>query len=100
MYDLVAATLFSAPAQSGSVKSAIDARGESSSFTAATTSAPASCAARADATRSGLRPDCEMARKRQSRRSWRAPYTDATDGAADDVMTPSLVSKRYFAKVA
>ena len=96
MYDLVAATLVSSPAHNGSVSSAISASGEPSAFTSATTKAPASRAARVVTRRSGLRPDCEIARKRQSARSWRR-VTDDTDGAADAVSTPRRVSKRYFA---
>ena len=41
MYDLVAATLCSMPAHSGTVKSAACAKGEDSALTSATTSAPA-----------------------------------------------------------
>jgi hypothetical protein len=68
-YDLVAATLCSSPTHSGTTQSAAAASGEFSSFTSATTRAPASFAARAVASRSGLRPDCEIARKRHPARS-------------------------------
>ncbi len=63
MNDLVAATLRSGPARNGNTASAMRARGEVSSLTRATTKAPASAAAWAAASRSGLRPDWEITRQ-------------------------------------
>ena len=60
MYDLVAATLISGPARSGTSVSDSAARGESSTLTIATVRAPLSFAARIAARMSGLLPDCEM----------------------------------------
>ncbi len=55
---------------------------------------------RACCSRSGLRPDCEMARYNASVMCGRAAYTELTDGAAETVMSPSCVSNTYFAYVA
>ena len=60
MQDFVAATLFWGPACRGMVKSAIPPPAMSASFTMAMTFAPPCCAALAIASRSGLRPDCEI----------------------------------------
>lgn len=81
--------------------SATAASGESMSLTRLTTKAPAALAASAETTRSGLRPDCEIARKRAPR-SFRqgVEYTELTDGACEAVGVSARVSMRYFAKVA
>src|SRR3954463_14401447 len=60
---LVAAALFSGPAPCGRTTEAISASGESGSLTRATTIAPESRAAWAAASKSGLRPDCDIARQ-------------------------------------
>ena len=97
---MLAATLRSMPAHNGTVKSAAWANGEDSAFTSATTRAPAFFAARTVASRSGLAPDCEMARNTVPARFGTASYTDVTEGAAEEVRTLSRVSIRYFANVA
>jgi len=61
MNVFVAATLSSGPAQIGKTKSHASASGESVTLTTATVMAPASLALFVKATRSSLRPDCEMA---------------------------------------
>src|ERR1700735_5164542 len=100
MYDFVAATLRSMPAQSGIVKSAAWARGDDSALTSATTRAPPFFAARTVASRSGLAPDCEIARNIVPARFGAASYTEVTEGAAEEVRMLSRVSMRYFANVA
>src|SRR4051812_27100856 len=60
---LVAAALFSGPAPCGSTIEAISAKGDSGSLTKATTIAPESRAACAAASKSGLRPDCDITRQ-------------------------------------
>ena len=73
MNDFVAATLSSGPAQSGTTSSARPASGERSSLTRASTCAPARRAASTEASRSGLLPDCEIARhSAPSARGWAA----------------------------
>ena len=72
MKDFVAATLFSGPACSGSTTSQVEASGEEVSFTSATVSAPSSRPAWARLRMSGLRPDCDTARKSASRMRGRA----------------------------
>ena len=96
MHDLVAATDFSGPADSASSVSAISASGDVSSFTSATTSAPALACASTVASRSGLRPDCEIAMHNARRVDTGASNSDTTDGAADATGTPTIVSIRYL----
>ena len=60
---LVAATLFSGPARSGSPKSAASAIGAPATLVIATVSAPPSRALAIISTMSGLWPDCEMPRQ-------------------------------------
>ncbi len=100
MYDLVAATLLSTPAKRGIRRSAISASGESSELHSATTQAPQDFALAAAASRSGLRPDWEIARNKTPRRSGFASYSELSDGAAEEVSTFVWLSMRYFAKVA
>jgi hypothetical protein len=52
------------------------------------------------ASRSGLLPDCEIARNTTSRRSVLASYREESDGAADEVSTLVCDSIRYLANVA
>ena len=59
---LVAATLRSVPAQSGTTNSLAASSGESSAFTRAMPRAPRSRRMRRLSTRSGLCPDCEKAK--------------------------------------
>ena len=61
MHDFVAATARSGPACNGSTVSAAAANGDVASLTSATTCAPAFRYAATVASRSGLRPDCEIA---------------------------------------
>ena len=61
MKDFVAATLRSGPAARPKTSSAISDSGELTSFTSASTNAPASFRLATVASRSGLRPDCEIA---------------------------------------
>src|SRR5688500_14082360 len=100
MKDFVAATLFSGPACSGSTTSHVEARGEDVSLTSATVSAPSSRPAWARLRMSGLRPDCETARKSAPRILGRASYTDVTDGPTEAVTRPEWISRRYLTKVA
>src|SRR4029453_419227 len=60
---LVAAALFSGPAPCGRTREAVSASEESGSLTKATTIPPEPRAAPAAASRSGLRPDCEITRQ-------------------------------------
>src|ERR1700738_544623 len=64
--DFVAATERSGPAPIGSVNSQAKATGDVTSFTIAIVSALLFLADSAPATRSGLRPDCDMTMKRAS----------------------------------
>ena len=96
----MAATLRSGPARKGSTVSASSASGESSTFTSATTRAPASFACVALRSRSGLLPDCEITTYSAPANRRFASYTEPTDGDAEAVTTPSCVSNRYFAYVA
>ena len=61
MKDFVAATLHSGPAARPKTSSAIADSGELTSFTSASTQAPASLRLSTVASRSGLRPDWEIA---------------------------------------
>jgi len=94
MYDLVAATLRSGPACSGSSSSASCASGDASAFTSATIYAPAARARLTTARMSGLAPDCEMVSISVPARSGAASYTELTDGAAEEVRSPRRVSMR------
>jgi hypothetical protein len=69
IYDLVAATLVSAPACSGTATSTSCMSGESAVLQKASVNAPPSFAARVAVSRSGLLPDCEMAMNNTPRRS-------------------------------
>src|ERR1051326_4437538 len=80
----VAAALFSRPAPCGSTMEAISASGESGSLTSATTIAPESRAAAAAASRSGLRPDCDIARHSVLRSESGASKTEKIEGESDD----------------
>ena len=90
----VAAALFSGPAPCGSTIEAISASGESGSLTKATTIAPESRAAPAAASKSGLRPDCDIARQSMLRSESGALKTEKIDGESEDVRMPSRVSTR------
>src|SRR5262245_35077866 len=100
MYDLVAATLISTPARSGTRRSAIAASGDSGELHSAITSAPPRFAASVEASRSGLLPDCEIAMNTTPRRSGCASYSELNEGAAEEVRTFARDSIRYLANVA
>ncbi len=85
----VAATLRSGPASMSSTSSQADASGDAGSFTTASVSAPPARACSAEAIRSGLRPDCDMATKSAPRRRCGQWYTDASDGIAAAATRPS-----------
>ena len=91
---LVAAALFSGPAPWGRMTEAISASGESASLTKATTIAPESRAARAAASKSGLRPDCDIARQSVLESESGALNTEKIDGDSEDDKMPSRVSTR------
>src|SRR5688500_17953670 len=80
--------------------SASCARGESATFTSATTCAPADLAISALRSRSGLLPDCEIAMNSAPSSCGVTAYTEPTDGDADAVTRPSVVSNRYLPYVA
>src|SRR5256885_12840780 len=88
---LVAAALFSGPAPCGRMIEAIPASGESGSFTRATTIAPESRAAWAAANKSGLRPDCDIARQSVLRSESGALKTEKIEGESEDDKTPNRV---------
>src|SRR5882757_8786749 len=96
-YDFVAATLFSGPARKSIAKSAAAMSGESALLQSARTVAPDDFAAATEASKSGLRPDWEIAMNRQPRTSCGTPYTELTDGAAEAVSTRAWVSIKYLA---
>ena len=93
----MAATLISTPARSSIAQSAAAISGASGLLHRAIIVAPASLAAATEASKSGLRPDCDSARNKQPRRSCETPYTELTEGAADAVSTPARVSIKYLA---
>ena len=93
---MVAATLVSGPACSGNTVCASFARGESATFTSATTCAPAALAISALRSRSGLLPDCEITTNSAPWSFGCTAYTDPTDGDAEAVTRPSVVSNRYL----
>ena len=64
---------------------AILASGEFGSLTKATTIAPESRAARAAASKSGLRPDCDIARQSMLRSESGALKTENIEGESEDV---------------
>ena len=69
IYDLVAATLVSGPACSGTATSTMRMSGDSGELHNATVIAPLSRALRVAVSRSGLMPDCEMAMNNTPSRS-------------------------------
>ena len=87
MYDLVAATLRSVPAPMSMAYCAILMSGESGVLQIATTNAPPARAFSTDASRSGLLPDCEIARHTEFSRFMPVSYTELIEGAAEDVRT-------------
>ena len=101
MYDFVAATLCSGPARIGNVAQLSAASGDASALTMLTTSAPASRAALAESTRSGLCPDCEIARNNvRSRLRHLVWKIDEIDGECDATGVAVSISIRCFALVA
>jgi hypothetical protein len=91
---LVAAALFSGPAPCGRMIDAISASGESGSLTSATTIAPESRAAPAAASKSGLRPDCDIARQSVFPSESGALNTENIEGESEDAKMPNRVSTR------
>jgi len=83
----VAATLLSGPAFNSITRSAAAIKGESALLESAKTVAPQAFAEATEASKSGLRPDCEMAMNRHPRTSCVTPYTELTEGAAEAVNT-------------
>ena len=95
---LVAATECSRPASMGMTNSALSATGEAAALTIATVRAPASRAARVAATRSGLRPDCEITMNSALRSLSGTRKAVMTEGAPADTGSRSRVSTRYLRK--
>src|SRR3954453_7664011 len=91
---LVAAALFSGPAPCGRTIEAISASGEFGSLTKATTIAPESRAARAAASRSGLRPDWDITRQSVLASESGALNTEKIEGESEDDKMPNRVSTR------
>ena len=86
---LVAATLVSAPACSGSTHWQARASGESASLTKATVRAPPAAKKCAGATRSGLCPDCENASDTSPAQRSRAGYSVTSDIGSEVTSRPS-----------
>src|SRR6185436_4817670 len=94
MYDLVAATLVSAPACSGTATSASCISGESGVLHNATVKAPLVRASSVAASRSGLCPDWEIVTNRTPRMSVFASYSELSEGAAEEVSEVVCASMR------
>ena len=73
------------------------ASGEATSLTRATVSAPSRRAVSASSTRSGLRPDCEIARKSAPAIRGRALKIEPIDGPTEETTSPMRISRRYLA---
>ena len=93
---VLAATAVSSPAHCGITTSHAAASGAPVSFRMPTTSAPPRRAARASSIRSGLRPDCEIARNSAPSSTSEVPYVETMLGPIDATGSPSVVSIRYF----
>src|SRR5215471_6847557 len=94
----VAAMECSAPASIGMTNSAAAATGEEVAFTMAIVRAPVARADFVAATRSGLRPDCEITINRAFRSSSVVRNAVVTDGALAETGRRSRVSTRYLRK--
>ena len=91
---LVAATLRSGPACSGSACVAAAASGEAASFTKATVVAPPARSCCSGSTRSGLRPDCENASATSRSAGRGARYSVSSDGGSEVTSRPSRAITR------
>src|SRR5882672_4278332 len=94
----VAATECSAPASIGTTNSAAVATGDDVAFTIATVRAPDARADLVAATRSGLRPDCEITMNSAFRSISGLRNAVVTDGALAETGRRSRVSTRYLRK--
>src|SRR3974390_1628144 len=94
----VAAMECSAPASIGMTNSAALATGDEVAFTMAIVRAPVARADFVAATRSGLRPDCEITMNKAFRSTSGVRNAVVHDGGLAETGRPSRVSTRYLKK--